>query len=77
MARCSYLDSDGKQCTRQTRIVKALHLDSEMYGFILDPNRPASDYCDLATWVAVPLCKPHADAFGGCDVKDGKVTDDY
>ncbi len=73
--RCSYLDHDGKQCKRNAAALRSIHLDSEIYGFTHDPDLPDNIH-DLATWVAVPLCKPHAMAFGGSDVKRGKVTDE-
>jgi len=75
-ARCGYLDQDEKQCKRKSVETKALFLESEMYSFIHDPDLPPSDCRDLATWVAVPLCKPHSEAFEGTEVRDGKLVKD-
>lgn len=76
MARCGHLDADGKQCKRNAVATRALHLDGEIFGDIHDPDMPASDVRTLAYWVVVPLCKPHADAFEGSEVKNGKLVDD-
>lgn len=72
-ARCSYLDRDGKQCSRVATTTRAIHLESEMYSFIRDPDFPETDVRDLATWLAAPLCKPHGEAFGGVEVKRGRA----
>lgn len=72
--RCAYLNQDGVQCLRTAVDVRALHLDGEIYGSLHDPDVPDTDIRTLADWVAAPLCKPHADAFGGTEVLQGQVV---
>ena len=73
MKHCGYLDADGKQCKRNAIETKALHLEGELYSFIYDPDSTDSTR-DLSTWVAVPLCRRHSDAFGSARVIRGKVV---
>lgn len=75
MGRCGYLDWDGKQCKRNAAVMRALHLDAEIYSFIPNPDVPPTDTRTLARWVAVPLCEPHEHAFGGTRVKNGRTVD--
>ena len=65
MTHCGYLDSDGRQCNGAAIGLQAMHLEPEIYYSIHDPEVPDTDVRTLATWVAVPLCKMHYDAFGG------------
>ena len=77
MNRCGYLDSDGKQCKRASSGLYSMHLEGELYSSTRDPDVPDTDIRTLSTWVAVDLCKPHADAFEYVGkVKRGKTVNE-
>jgi len=69
MTRRSYLDENGRQCKRASVGLRALYLDSEIYGTLDTGIRT------FTTWVAAPLCKLHAEVFEGTYVKRGKTVD--
>lgn len=75
--RCAYLNQDGIQCERSAMDVRAMHLDGEIYGWTHDPDVPDTDIRTLSTWVAAPLCEPHATAFkdSSSEVLNGRVVD--